>query len=242
MRYFPRFDDILQSTFCISVLSNMGSCFVCRLDNARIVIITCKHMFPDANNGDVVDFQFIRHNNVKDNFSGKLLYSEAHHGDICAVIVDDSKFLCAVQFQSIEILADLCIGDEVFVLGFPFIMKSKVFSPEPMFVGDAIYPQAILRHGYVASASVSNNGARHILLDLHNNPGFSGGPIIKKGRLFGTMDFGYVPVGVMGGYYCDEVDGKIESDTNSGISYGCPFSIIWQQLMNYSLHEGEENK
>lgn len=232
----PQFNEILQSIFCISVLNESGTCFVCRLNANQIIVITCKHIFTNANDGDIVNFEFVRYDNQFDNFSGILLCSKMDHSDICAIIVDDSKFQCSVLFQSLKVPSRVFIGDEVFVLGFPFIMNNNTFQSEPIFIGNIFYPQAILRHGYVASASVSDHGSKRILLDLHNNPGFSGGPIIKKGHLTGTMNFGYIPIGVMSGYYYDKVNGKINSDTNSGISYGCSYDIIWRRIMEYEYN------
>lgn len=241
LRYIPRFDEILQSVFHISVSSSSGTCFVCRLTDDKIIVITCKHMFPNSDSDDTVNFSFMHYDGTTDDFSGTLLYSDTCQGDICAIIVNDSRFSCAISFNSFEIPGRVFIGDEIFVLGFPFIMTNKTLRPEPIFIGDTFYPQAILRHGYVASSLVSDKDSKRILLDLHNNPGFSGSPIIKKGRISGTMDFGYIPIGVISGYYYDKINDEIKTDTNSGISYGCPFDIIWRQIMEYK-YKNEENK
>src|SRR5262245_26406361 len=49
------------------------------------------------------------------------------------------------------------------------------------------------------SASVNEKGVRTVFLDGHNNPGFSGGPIVY--RDLERRDFAYKVAGVVAGYH-----------------------------------------
>lgn len=63
------------------------------------------------------------------------------------------------------------VGQDVYSLGFPFGLATKFDKPIPTHI--AFIKKAIL------SAIDARPGSGHVLyLDGHNNPGFSGGPVI----------------------------------------------------------------
>lgn len=162
-------------------------------------------------------------------FSGILLTSPEPRNDICGVLVEDSGFDCAIMLNTLTISPPIHTGDEVFVLGFPFLMNNGSLHPEPVFIKGAIYPQALLKHGYV-SGCPSDDNRRQLLIDMHNNAGFSGSPILKRVYSQNSCD-GLILMGVLCGFYWDEINGKIEKQFNSGIAYGCPFSLLQHRIL-----------
>ena len=166
------FDDIVRSTFMVCVSDGgSGTCFACRVDAMRIAFITAKHVFPDAEDESEVCFDldcytansFTCHRNSEGvHFSGVLLCGGRLSGvqfdsDICAVIVEDPAFPCVIRLCDLAARDLVALGDEVFLLGFPFIFDYP-FCFETMLVGEERYPKAMLRHGYVASANLVING------------------------------------------------------------------------------------
>jgi hypothetical protein len=82
-------------------------------------------------------------------------------------------------------------GQDVFFAGFPF----------GLFTGGAnindLYPVAFVKKG-IMSASANEKGATTIYIDGHNNPGFSGGPIVF--RDFGERKLVYKVAAVVSGF------------------------------------------
>lgn len=86
--------------------------------------------------------------------------------------------------------AGLTYGQDVFFLGFPYGIQGKVI------FGDAGYPLPLVKKALVSALDGSGSV---FLLDGHNNPGFSGGPVVFAPP--GTYQYkvaavigGYVPV------------------------------------------------
>lgn len=194
------------------------------------MVVTCRHIFDkDAKDGDTLNFSFAQCGNKTNDFSGILLTSPEPRNDICGVLVEDSGFDCAIMLNTLTISPPIHTGDEVFVLGFPFLMNNGSLHPEPVFIKGAIYPQALLKHGYV-SGCPSDDNRRQLLIDMHNNAGFSGSPILKRVYSQNSCD-GLILMGVLCGFYWDEINGKIEKQFNSGIAYGCPFSLLQHRIL-----------
>ena len=236
------FDDVVRSTFRILVHDeHSGTCLACRLDAQHVAFITCKHLFPDEENGDMAGFGIeCRDSYCSDadacSFSGVLLHDGNPESDICAIIADDSALPCAIRFQDIAggCFSEYCgrdargsaeLGDEVFVLGFPFIFDYQV-DFETMVVGGVLYPKAVLRHGYVSAAHMIVNGTDAMLLDVASNHGFSGGPVVKK-IISVEGCASYLPVGVLCGVYQEDVRSK------ETITRGCPLDGILGLVSRY---------
>lgn len=235
------FEDILKSVFCIQVGNSSGTCFVCQLDEGRKLIITCKHLFENNVDGDSVKFSFRRYKDGFSEFSGVLLCPYTDVGDICAIVVEDNNSLlpCVILFDSIDISGHISLGSEIFMLGFPFLTGSETMWLESIDVNNIVYPKPIFRHGYTASGIICDEKHTRILLDMHNNFGFSGSPILMRCRFKNCFDFSYFIVGIMCGYYRDRVNFECESkcklsaNINSGIAYCCPLDAIRFRIGQY---------
>jgi S1-C subfamily serine protease len=85
-------------------------------------------------------------------------------------------------------------GDDVYFAGFPYGLRSNA---QELSGG---YPVAFVKKA-VMSGEVSEHGASMLVLDGHNNPGFSGGPLIY--RDVERPGFAYDVAGVVKGFRAD---------------------------------------
>ena len=85
----------------------------------------------------------------------------------------------------------LYLSQDVYFLGFPYGMQIEV---GPDLNRDC--PLPLEKKGIVTSMEFSNNSLERLLLDRHNNPGFSGGPVVYIPT--GTRDLKVA--GIISGY------------------------------------------
>jgi len=108
-------------------------------------------------------------------------------------------------------------GQDVFFLGFPYGLCTTNAPNDG-------YPLAIVKRGLMSGSRAEGHGFETFLLDGHNNPGFSGGPVVF--RPLNVQEFQVF--GIVSGYQTENVDvlfeGKrtgLTSPTNTGIVV-CP--------------------
>lgn len=224
--------SLLKSTFHIRIKQInsggkhrlvTGTCFTINVDN-RQYIITARHLFMDKDNhddyweflGDTIDIKFNkRWNSIPITIIGH-----------CTQKIDISVLTAQIQIPLLggyEFPTDknaIWYGDEMFFLGFPHQREADI---------GANIPFPILK-----SAKVSEGNPDYLLLDGHNNSGFSGGPVVyKKSQLISpkegglSMRSGPNPLlfaGVVSGYIPEEIKGDlvqtgigVKSEVNSGM-------------------------
>ncbi|MCF6348335.1 MAG: serine protease [Flavobacteriaceae bacterium] len=111
------------------------------------------------------------------------------------------------------------LGEDGYFLGFPFGLKMDNTSLNSGF------PLPFVKKASI-SAIIDKDGISLQFLDGHNNPGFSGGPVVFKNRT-GKSNYKWTIIGVISSYLNDSKElatptGKIMYKENSGIilSYG----------------------
>jgi len=158
---------MLYSVCPFKYKTEAGTCFVINIDN-RQYIITARHLVPDIKKGDSVQLYF---NQNWNNFIIEPLFPKNAKTDIAALAADHQITpLLDIPVSSESII----IGQDVFFLGFPYGLHTPIKDPTTHitetipFVKKAIF-----------SANDPSPESGHIYyLDGHNNPGFSGGPVI----------------------------------------------------------------
>ena len=118
----------------------------------------------------------------------------------------------------------IVLGQDIYFLGFPFGLMSNIESQNRNF------PMPLVKKGIVSLVAKRGN---YILLDGHNNPGFSGGPVVFNHK---THGFDYCVAGVVAGYRfaCEPVYKNIEPGLNENpIGYYKSNTGIIQA---YSIH------
>ena len=223
--------SLLKSTFHIKVRqinsrgktkSVTGTCFTINVDN-RQYVITAQHLlrYKDKHDdyweflGDTIDIKFNKRWNP---IPIKVIGHCAQEIDISVLTAQIAiPLLGGYEFPTDK--NQIWYGDEMYFLGFPHQREANV--------GYNI-PFPILK-----SAKVSEGNLNYLLLDGHNNSGFSGGPVIyKRSRLIESdeglsMIGGPNPLlfaGVVSGYIPEEIKGDlvqtgigVKSEVNSGM-------------------------
>lgn len=216
--------EFLSRVFAISPdLKNIGSCFAYP-SNGFFLFITAAHVISNMKHGMENVLNVWKEEKWE---AIKVLPYLEPNNDIAII----KTFIPSIPEETvIELSAGhLIIGQEIYFLGFPYFdliahKGEKINSGFPIpFVKKAVV--SALQHPF-------------IFLDGHNNPGFSGGPIIfwdyekKKNKVGGIIN-GYI-----------DQSGKIinerESDAmyykeNSGIAIATNIRIVTEFIKNNNL-------
>ena len=158
-----------------------GTCFTIDVDN-RQYIVTAQHIVKNITHQDTVK---IMQEEKWKNLQVKLV---GHgKGD-----VDISVLAANLQISPTHPLPatsdGIILGQDAYFLGFPYGLMSNIEAVNRNF------PLPLVKKATVSMVAERGN---HILLDGHNNPGFSGGPVIFKKNNHGKN---FIVAGVVCGY------------------------------------------
>ena len=155
---------VLSLVFKIQYNNEAGSCFIIDVDN-RQYIITARHILPKAKKGDKIS---IYAGGEWNDFVIEPIYPKDNNIDIVALVAD--KLI--TQKMSIKVGAkEMYVGQDVYFLGFPFGLASQVDDPKAMLV-------PFIKKGILSAIDFRKSAGHVLYIDGHNNPGFSGGPVI----------------------------------------------------------------
>lgn len=213
--------DIIEATYRIRVGSETGTAFAVN-HHGSTVFVTARHMFstlidefehnPNLSHRMHVH-QISISNYIEDDLviDNVLVYFNLDF-DIAVFTIDWPQYFRAIPSDQLS-SKGIVLGEEVFLLGFPFIFDKKICNINPDKKVPFYLP--IIKHGIIST--FENEDGTRLLIDTHNNPGFSGGPVAKciPGK-------GAQVIGVINGYYYDEYAGKVKEDSNSGFATVCP--------------------
>ena len=173
--------NIIQRTFKIECGNHLGTCFTIDVDN-RQYIVTAKHLVKEITGQHTIK---LMHERRWKNLAIELI---GH----CEGKVDISVLAPELQISPSHPLpattAGIILGQDVYFLGFPYGLMSDAGELNRNF------PFPLVKKGVL---SMVEFGEGYILLDGHNNPGFSGGPIVFCQNNHGN-DFSVA--GVVSGY------------------------------------------
>lgn len=136
---------------------------------AKPYFITAKHMF--GQNDKKISFEIMQ-NSKWQKVNGTVYFHSIPTVDIAVIVIDKVQgFDVGIPINHNE----LTLGDNCFFLGFPFGMSTDDQNQNQGF------PLPFIKRAYLSSNIVQNNVIT-LYLDGHNNPGFSGGPVLFKNR------------------------------------------------------------
>lgn len=202
--------DVIGRVFQFKYEGGTGTSFIIHKDSTNY-LITAKHILKNTANGESIKFGIFQ-DNAWALFKGKVYFDKNKDVDIAVIVVDGLGF----SKSSIEIGdTKTVLGDEGFFLGFPYGLKTNDHGKI-----NKGFPFPLLKKA-VLSGSITENGVSNIILDGHNNPGFSGGPVLFQDRLAKSNDKYYL-VGVISSYWAQKNNvktpfGLLEYSENSGI-------------------------
>ena len=172
--------NILQRTFRIRYRESTGTCFTVDVEGKHY-LVTAKHIVDAIQDNESVD---IFHDGNWKSVQVKLVGHGA--GDIDVTVLAPQVIGFSPKHELKLTMAGVILGEDLYFLGFPYGlgMESKNLN--------ANFPLPWLKKAAI-SALTENHGP--IFLDGHNNPGFSGGPVARRG----TKEEQTI-VGVVSGY------------------------------------------
>ena len=172
-------NNILQRTFRIRHGDETGTCFTVDIHNRRY-LVTARHLVEEIRSRGAVDIQ---HDGKWVPIKVELV---AHGEGLVDLSVLAPQTLFGAPHQLVVTTAHLHLAEEVYFLGFPYGLW---FDAGELNAG---FPMPLVKRAAV-SAMYLESGL--LLLDGHNNPGFSGGPVVRRWN--GSEQ---VVVGVVSGY------------------------------------------
>ena len=163
--------NILQRTFYMKIGGNTGTCFTIDVDNHQY-IVTAQHILKGNNNAKMI---YIRNNKEWCYCPIELVGHSEEDIDI-SVFAPDKQISPAFPLNTH--VGGLTLGQDVYFLGFPHNIHLKHEIDKE--TDESIYK---INNGYpmpfIKKAIVSLMGHKdYIMLDGHNNSGFSGGPVV----------------------------------------------------------------
>ena len=159
--------NILQRTFHISHKGATGTGFTVDVDG-RQYLATAKHVVdglaPESSIG------VMRNGTWQGVDIGEVWHSPT--GADVALLSLKNQLSPAHQIVVLGDSASYSLSQQIFFLGFPYGLHM-----EAGLINNG-YPVPFVKTGIVASFSLVSGGSQLIYCDGHNNPGFSGGPIV----------------------------------------------------------------
>ncbi len=170
----------LQRTFRVRYGNQCGTCFTIDMDDRRY-LVTARHLaFGIEGRGEIE----VWHDGAWKRLAVELVGHGPGDIDV-TVLAPGQSFGGGYPITPYETFS---LGENVYFLGFPFGLGSEVGGL------NSAFPIPWVKSGIV---SAFNSADGTIFLDGHNNPGFSGGPVVRDDVSEGQI------LGVVSGYQRD---------------------------------------
>lgn len=212
--------NVLYRVLRIRTATATGSAFTIEVDGKQY-LITARHLLKGfGSEGEIELWQDSRWSKLK----ARAIYPSKEVVDIAAL---DLGRQVTVAFPLEASSGGLTLGQQVYFLGYPDGLGSSVSVAAPPGFGEIPF----LKSGIVSALDDRDPEASLLYLDGHNNPGFSGGPIV----FWHFPSTSFRVAGVVRGYRnealpvlkrkdLDDPDAKAHNDlytrANSGIVIG----------------------
>ena len=213
--------NILQRTFHIKYNGQTGTCFTIDVDGKRY-LITARHIVESIQDADVVE---ISRKRKWFPLRVRLVGHAKKKIDITALAPQE---LFGASHPLTLSIANLVYAEDVYFLGFPYSLSMEV--PTKMNNG---FPLPLVKKAAVSAISLKD---RPILLDGHNNRGFSGGPVARRG----TKEEQTV-IGIVSGYPAEIQKVHDENGNETSYTYEMNTGIIYIYDIKHALNIIEEN-
>lgn len=159
--------EVVNRVFCIICNGSTGSCFTMEQDGVQY-IITAKHLFKSLSFPNHAIVQVLLSGKVFQNLEVDIYY---HSKDYDVAVLKTVPYQTISPFYSNSCSTEgIIFGQDAFFLGFPYDYGNNL--------GDLLGLDRPIP--FVKKACVSGISGKIMLLDGHNNPGFSGGPVCFK--------------------------------------------------------------
>ena len=175
--------NILQRTFRIAYGNDRGTCFTVDVEG-RKYLVTTRHAVRPIDGPCTIR---IFHDGAWKVLPVQLV---GHGAEDIDITVLSPPLQLSPTHPLHTTAAGLAISQEVFFLSFPYGLATEAGE-----LND-IFPIPFVKKGIVSALSWENS--KTIFLDCHNNPGFSGGPVLYQRAADKEGDM--TVIGVVSGY------------------------------------------
>lgn len=155
---------ILNRVFPFAFGDHSGSCFIIDVDDCQY-IITARHLVPGIRAPDTIRILI---NEVWMNIEVVPIFPQNDKTDIVALA---GNKLVASKMEILIGAGGMYVGQDVYFLGFPFGLATQFDKPSTSRI-------AFIKKAILSAVDTRPDAGNILYLDGHNNPGFSGGPVI----------------------------------------------------------------
>ena len=176
--------NVLQRTFRIMYGNGTGTAFTIDVDGKQY-LVTAHHVIENIKDTDSIS---IYHEQQWKQIPTRLVGIGSPDFDIAVLAL---PYQISPTYPLTPTTAKIFLGQDIYFLGYPYGLHIEV-GPDL----NASFPLPLVKKGIVSSFIFGDNQLNHLLLDGHNNPGFSGGPVFYSTN--GNQEF--CVAGVISGY------------------------------------------
>lgn len=207
--------NILQRTFHIHYKGETGTCFTIDVQSRRY-LITARHIVKTIRGDAVVD---ISRNRKWAQLRVRLVGHGAGDIDITALA---PQALFGESHALRLTTAGLQLAEDIYFLGFPFGMSMEVKTKL-----NAGFPLPLVKKAVVSALGLEDGP---LLLDGHNNAGFSGGPVVRR-----WANKEQTVIGVVSGYHAYRQNVRDKNDNETPFTYKTNTGIIIAHDIRHAL-------
>ncbi len=204
--------EMLDRTLLIRHGDSIGTAFEIEHRHKKY-LVTARHVvagLPETN----ATFQVMRNDKWVDYATIRTLFPKSPAVDIAVFETDAAAETPYYVAPADRGVGGATFGQNVWFLGFPYGIGTHI----PSASGGVFYP--FIKHGILSAIDTSDPNANITFIDGHNNPGFSGGPVLYVD----LSDHKYKILSVVSSYRVEAtqtaIDGKLVDSpllANSGI-------------------------
>ena len=155
---------IIERVFNIRCGPQSGTCFAIE-QNGRQYVVTAKHVLAKMDAQKCIGlFKSGRWNE----YTVKVVGISSDN-DVAVLAFPEQ--LCPPNGTEASSIG-MAVGQDVYFLGFPYGQQLE----QDRKISD--FPMPLVKKGILSGIAGNGSGVSHFILDAHNNPGFSGGPVV----------------------------------------------------------------
>jgi len=158
--------NAIRRTFHIKVGEQTATCFLIDIDDQQY-LVTAKHIVSGFTHEGTIS---IAHDRQWKNLPTKLVGHAPGEADISVLALPYR--IAGADLSLPPDAKGLTVGQEVYFLGYPFGLFGEMGKENNN------YPLPFVKRGVVSCFEHNNHDLHRVFLDGHNNPGFSGGPVV----------------------------------------------------------------
>ena len=159
--------NVYHRVFQIKVGEEIGTCFTIDVSGKQY-LITARHVIQGWNRKESL---YIFHENQWKSIDVTLVGECDGEIDIAVLA---AGILLSPNFALPASAGGIIWGQDVYFLGFPYGWYGEIGELNRHF------PMPFVKKAILSCTFSQDDGVQHFYLDGHNNPGFSGGPVVFK--------------------------------------------------------------